>query len=53
MCLFASGAAHACALAEGAIEALLERCRWTGAEISYPPPPALHAPERLEVLRVS
>jgi hypothetical protein len=24
----------------------------TGAEITYPPPPALHAPERLEVLQV-
>jgi len=46
------GAAHACALAEGAVAAVLERCRRTGAEISYPPPPALHAPEHLEVLRV-
>jgi cytochrome P450 len=43
------GAAHACALAEGAIEPLLARCRWTGAEISYPAPPALRAPARLEV----
>jgi cytochrome P450 len=43
------GAAHACALAEGAIEPLLARCRWTGAKISYPAPPALRAPARLEV----
>jgi cytochrome P450 len=46
------GAAHACALAEGAVAAVLERCRRTGAETTYPPPPALHTPERLEVLRV-
>jgi cytochrome P450 len=46
------GAAHACALAEGAVAAVLERCSRAGAEITYPPPPALHAPERLEVLRV-
>jgi cytochrome P450 len=46
------GAAHACALAEGAVAAVLECCRRTGAEITYPPPPALHAPERLEVLGV-
>jgi len=43
------GAAHARALAEGAVEPLLDRCRWTGAEISYPEPPALHGPVRLEV----
>jgi len=46
------GAAYARALAEGAAEPLLRRCRWTGAEISYPAPPALHVPARLEVLRV-
>jgi hypothetical protein len=46
------GAAHACALAEGAVEALLERCRPAGAESSYAAPPALHVPVRLEVLRV-
>ena len=43
------GPAHATALAEGAVEPLLERCRWTGAAISYPDPPALRAPERLEL----
>ncbi|HTZ29161.1 MAG TPA: hypothetical protein VMC83_34490 [Streptosporangiaceae bacterium] len=43
------GSAHAIALAEGTVEPLLARCRWTGAEISYPEPPALHAPERLEL----
>jgi cytochrome P450 len=43
------GSAHAIALAEGTAEPLLSRCRWTGAEISYPGPPALHAPERLEL----
>jgi cytochrome P450 len=43
------GAAHARALAEGAAEPLLRRCRWTGSEISYPEPPALHVPVRLEL----
>ncbi len=43
------GAAHARALAEGTVGPLLARCRWTGAEISYPAPPALRAPERLEL----
>jgi cytochrome P450 len=43
------GSAHAIALAEGTAEPLLARCRWTGAEISYPEPPALRAPERLEL----
>jgi cytochrome P450 len=43
------GSAHAIALAEGTAEPLLARCRWTGAEISYPEPPALHAPECLEL----
>ncbi len=43
------GAAHALALAEGAAGPLLTRCRWTGAEISYPAPPALHVPVRLEL----
>ena len=43
------GAAHARALAEGAVGPLLARCRWTGAEISYPAPPALHVPVRLEL----
>jgi cytochrome P450 len=43
------GAAHARALAEGAVEPLLGRCRWTGAEISYPDPPALHVPVSLEL----
>jgi len=43
------GAAHARALAEGAVEPLLGRCRWTGAEISYPEPPALHVPASLEL----
>jgi cytochrome P450 len=47
------GADHARALAEGVIEPLLARCRWTGAEIRYPPPPALHVPERLEVAPVA
>lgn len=44
------GSAYAIALAEGAAEPLLARCRWTGAEISYPEPPALHAPQRLELV---
>ena len=43
------GSAHAVALAEGAVQPLLERCRWTGAAISYPEPPALRAPEHLEM----
>jgi cytochrome P450 len=43
------GPAHAIALAEGAAQPLLERCRWTGAAISYPEPPALRAPELLEL----
>jgi cytochrome P450 len=43
------GAAHACALAEGAVGPLLGRCRWTGAGISYPGPPALHVPVSLEL----
>jgi cytochrome P450 len=43
------GSAHAIALAEGASGPLLARCRWTGAPISYPDPPALRAPERLEL----
>jgi cytochrome P450 len=43
------GSAHAIALAEGAAGPLLARCRWTGAAISYPEPPALRAPERLEL----
>jgi cytochrome P450 len=43
------GSAHAIALAEGAATPLLARCRWTGAPISYPEPPAPHAPERLEL----
>ena len=44
------GAVQACALAEGAVGPLLERCRRTGAAISYPPPPALHAPTHLEMI---
>jgi cytochrome P450 len=43
------GAAHARALAEGAVGPLLDRCRRTGAEISYPDPPALHVPVSLEL----
>jgi cytochrome P450 len=43
------GAAHAIALAEGAVQPLLARCRWTGSAISYPEPAALRAPERLEL----
>jgi cytochrome P450 len=43
------GSAHAVALAEGAVQPLLARCRWTGAAISYPEPPALRAPGRLEL----
>jgi hypothetical protein len=41
------GAEHVRGLAEGVIEPLLTRCRLAAAEISYPPPPALHVPERL------
>jgi cytochrome P450 len=44
------GAAHAVALAEGAAGPLTVRCRGTGAEISYPAPPALHGPVRLELV---
>jgi cytochrome P450 len=43
------GPEHAIALAEGAAQPLLARCRWTGAPITYPEPPALRAPERLEL----
>jgi len=43
------GVACARALAEGAAGPLLERCHWTGAEISYPGPPALHVPVSLEL----
>jgi cytochrome P450 len=43
------GVAQAVALAEGSVAPLLARCRWTGAEISYPEPPGLRAPERLEL----
>jgi cytochrome P450 len=43
------GAAAARALAEGAVGPLLARCRWTGAEIRYPEPPAPHVPESLEL----
>jgi len=43
------GVACARALAEGAVGPLLERCRWTGAEISYPGPPSLHVPVSLEL----
>jgi cytochrome P450 len=43
------GAAHARALAAGAAGPLLARCRLTGAAISYPAPPALQVPARLEV----
>ncbi len=43
------GAAQASALAEGAVQPLLARCRWTGAAIGYPEPAALHAPDRLEL----
>jgi cytochrome P450 len=42
------GAEQACALAEGAVGPLLARCRWTGAEITYPAS-GLRAPERLEL----
>jgi hypothetical protein len=43
------GSAQAIALAEGAAEPLLARCHWTGGAISYPEPPALRAPEHLEL----
>ena len=43
------GPAHAIALAEGAVQPLLARCRWTGAAIGYPERSALHAPGRLEL----
>jgi cytochrome P450 len=43
------GAAHARALAEGAVGPLLSRCRRTGAETSYPGPPAPHVPVSLEL----
>jgi cytochrome P450 len=43
------GAAQARALAEGAAEPLLARCRLTGAQVSYPAPPAPQVPDRLEV----
>jgi hypothetical protein len=36
-------------LAEGAVQPLLARCRWTGAAIGHPEPSALRAPERLEL----
>ena len=52
---FGSGQ-HACpgqgrarALAEGAAEPLLARCRLTGEHIGYPAPPALQVPDRLEL----
>jgi cytochrome P450 len=43
------GAAHARALAEGAAEPLLVRCRLAGGQIRYPAPPAPQVPERLEL----
>jgi cytochrome P450 len=43
------GQAHARALAEGAAEPLLSRCRLTGAPVTYPAPPALQVPGRLEL----
>jgi len=43
------GAAHARAIAEGAAEPLLVRCRLAGGQIRYPAPPAPQVPERLEV----
>jgi cytochrome P450 len=43
------GAAQACALAEGAVEPLLARCRLTGEPISYPAPPAPQVPDRLKL----
>ena len=44
------GPGYAIALAEGAADSLLARCRWTGAEISYADPPALRAPQHLELV---
>jgi cytochrome P450 len=44
-----AGAAHARALAEGAAEPLLARCRLAGQRVSYPAPPALQVPDRLEL----
>jgi cytochrome P450 len=46
---FCPGAASATALAEGAVQPLLARCRWTGTAIGYPEPSALRVPERLEL----
>jgi cytochrome P450 len=43
------GAPQARALAEGAAGPLLARCSLTGAKISYPAPPAIQVPDRLEV----
>jgi len=43
------GAAQACALAEGAAEPLLARCRLTGEPVRYPAPPAPQVPGRLEL----
>ena len=43
------GQAQARALAEGAAEPLLARCRLTGEHIGYPAPPALQVPDRLEL----
>jgi cytochrome P450 len=43
------GAAQARALAEGAAGPLLARCRLTGEPITYPAPPALQVPDRLEL----
>jgi hypothetical protein len=45
------GAAHATALAEGAVQALLARCRWTGAGIGYPDSAALRARARHPAMR--
>ncbi len=44
------GAGPAAALAEGAAGPLLARCRLTGAPVRYPQPPAVRAPERLELV---
>jgi cytochrome P450 len=43
------GAAQARALAEGAAEPLLARCRLADERIAYPAPPAPQVPERLEL----
>jgi cytochrome P450 len=43
------GQAQARALAEGAAEPLLARCRLAVGEISYPAPPALQVPDRLDL----